>query len=101
MSVRIVYIILLRAPSHFSPAKIIQYLKGKSSYRLQREFRALQKTYWGRHLWGRGYFGVTVGVVTEEKIKKYIENQSDEPGSLKIWDEPKESEKDMADLKSD
>ena len=26
--------ILLRAPSHFSPAKIIQYLKGKSSYRL-------------------------------------------------------------------
>ena len=29
--------------SHLSPAKIIQYLKGKSSYRLQREFRELQK----------------------------------------------------------
>ena len=93
--------ILVRAPSHLSPAKIIQYLKGKSSYRLQREFRELQKTYWGRHLWARGYFGVTVGAVTEEQIKKYIENQSDEPGSFKVWDEPEESEKDMADLQSD
>ena len=36
--------------------------------------------------------------VTEEQIKKYIENQSDEPGSFKVWDEPEEPEKDMADL---
>jgi len=33
--------ILVRAPSNLSPAKIIQYLKGKNSYRLQREFREL------------------------------------------------------------
>ena len=45
--------------------------------------------------------GVTVGAVSEEQIKKYIENQSDEPGSFKVWDEPEEPEKDMADLKSD
>ena len=45
-------------------------------------------------------FGVTVGAVTEEQIKKYIENQSDEPGSFKVWDEAEESEKDMADLQS-
>ena len=37
--------ILSRAPSHLSPAKIIQYLKGTNSYRLQREFREVQKTY--------------------------------------------------------
>ena len=82
--------VLVRAPSHLSPAKIIQYLKGKSSYRLQREFRELQKTYWGRHLWARGYFGATVGAVTEEQVKKYIENQADEPRSFKVWDEPEE-----------
>ena len=29
--------ILVRAPAHLSPAKMLQYLKGKSSYRLQRE----------------------------------------------------------------
>ena len=46
-------------------------------------------------------FGVTVGAVTEEQIKKYIENQLDEPGSFKVWDEAEESEKDMADLQSD
>ena len=44
---------------------------------------------------------MTVGAVTEEQIKKYIENQSDEPGSFKVWDEPEEAEKDMADLQSD
>src|SRR5665648_658738 len=35
--------ILISAPPYLSPAKIAQYLKGKSSYRLQREFPALQK----------------------------------------------------------
>ena len=67
-----------------------RYRQGKSSYRLQREFRELQKTYWGRHLWARGYFGATVGAVTEEQVKQYIENQADEPRSFKVWDEPEE-----------
>jgi putative transposase len=84
--------VLLRAPSHLSPAKIVQFLKGKSSYRLQREFHELQKTYWGRHLWARGYFGSTVGAVTEEQVKKYIEDQSDEPGTIKVWDEPEKAD---------
>jgi putative transposase len=67
--------ILVRGPSHLSSSKMLQYLKGKSSYRLQREFRELQKKYWGQHLWARGYFGATVGAVSEEQIKEYIENQ--------------------------
>ena len=86
--------VMVGAPSHFSPAKIVQFLKGKSSYRLQREFRELQKTYWGRHLWARGYFSATVDAVTEEQIKKYIEDQSDEPDTFKVWDEPEETDDD-------
>ena len=82
--------VLISAPSYLSPAKIMQHLKGKSSYRLQREFPQLRKQYWGRHLWARGYFGVAVGAVTEDQIKQYIENQSEEPSSFKIWDEPEE-----------
>ena len=93
--------LLIRAPSHLSPAKIIQYLKGKSSYRLQREFREFQKRYWGRHLWARGYFGATVGAVTEEQIKKYIENQSDETESFKVWDEEEGSDTEITKLESD
>lgn len=68
--------VLVNAPSYLSPAKITQYLKGKTSYRLLREFTDLRKRYWGSHLWGRGYFCSTVGAVTEEMIKKYIEDQS-------------------------
>jgi len=82
--------VLISAPSYLSPARIMQHLKGKSSYRLQREFPKLQKQYWGRHLWARGYFGAAVGAVTEDQIKQYIENQSEEPSSFKIWEEPEE-----------
>lgn len=82
--------VLVSAPSHLSPAKIAQYLKGKTAYRLFREFTDLRKRYWGSHLWGRGYFCSTVGAVTEEMIKRYIEDQSDEPDGFKVWDEEKD-----------
>lgn len=42
---------------------------------LQDEFQELKKRYWGQHLWVPGYFCRTVGTVTEEIIKEYIENQ--------------------------
>ena len=45
---------------------------------MQEEFEELRKRYWGQHLWSRGYFCRTVGTVTEEEIKKYIESQEDE-----------------------
>jgi len=65
---------------------------------LQREFPKLRKKYWGRHLWSRGYFGASVGAVNESQIKQYIEDQSDDPGSFKIWDEP---EPEVSELESD
>jgi hypothetical protein len=30
---------------------------------------------WGQYLWSKGYFCTTVGNITEEMIKEYIENQ--------------------------
>ena len=67
--------VLLSCPPTLSPAKIMQYLKGRSSRLLQEEFPELKRKYWGQHLWSRGYFCATVGSVTEEMIKQYIENQ--------------------------
>jgi len=58
-----------------APAKLVQYLKGRSSRKLQDEFPELRKRYWGQHLWARGYFCASVGAVDEETIKKYIEDQ--------------------------
>ena len=67
--------VLLSCPPTLSPAKTMQYLKGRSSRLLQEEFPELKRKYWGQHLWSRGYFCATVGSVTEEMIKQYIENQ--------------------------
>ncbi len=70
---------LVSSPAHLAPAKLVQYIKGRSSRRLQDEFPELRKRYWGQHLWARGYFCATVGAVDEETVKAYIENQR--------WDE--------------
>ena len=70
---------LVAAPPQLSPAKLVQYIKGRSSRRLQEEFPHLRKRYWGQHLWARGYFCATVGAVDEKTIMEYIENQK--------WDE--------------
>jgi putative transposase len=93
--------LMVCAPAYLSPAKMAQYLKGKSSYRLQREFPALRKQYWGQHLWGRGYFCATVGAVTEQQIKEYIENQSETPDEFKVWDEEELPKSDVSEHKSD
>jgi putative transposase len=43
---------------------------------LGESFRFLiQKQYWGRHLWARGYFVATSGNVTDEAIAEYIRGQ--------------------------
>ena len=67
--------LLISCPPSVAPSKVAQYLKGRSSRLIQEEFPELKKRYWGQHLWGRGYFCATVGGVTEETIKNYIESQ--------------------------
>ena len=65
-------------PPHLAISKLVQYLKGKSSYKLMQENKQISKEFWGRHLWGRGYFVATSGNVTDEIIMEYIKNQDEE-----------------------
>lgn len=67
--------LLVSVPPQLSVSKLVQYLKGKSSIKLQQEFKHLQKEYWGRHIWARGYFAASSGNVTDEIIAEYINNQ--------------------------
>jgi len=67
--------VLLSCPPNLSPSKIMQYIEGKTSRKLLMEFRHLQKLYWGRHLWARGYFVASSGNVTDEAIMEYIQRQ--------------------------
>lgn len=70
--------LLISAPPSLSVSQIMQYLKGRSSKKLQEEFPILRKQFWGQHMWATGYFCRTVGTVTNEIIKKYIEEQDDD-----------------------
>lgn len=67
--------LLLSVPPTMAPSKVMQAIKGKTSHHLMSDYRALRKEFWGRHLWGRGYFVATSGSVTDEVIAKYIELQ--------------------------
>ncbi len=72
--------LFVSAPPHLSPSKLMQYIKGKTSRKLMMEFGHIQKAFWGRHLWARGYFVATSGNVTDEVILEYIRLQeSGEP----------------------
>ena len=66
---------MISSPPYLSISKIIQQLKGKSSHKMLKEFKGLQKEFYGRHLWARGYFVASSGNVTDEMIMEYIENQ--------------------------
>jgi putative transposase len=69
--------LFVSVPPHLAISKLVQYLKGKSSYKMLQENQQLSKMFWGRHLWGRGYFVATSGNITDEVIMEYIENQDD------------------------
>ena len=70
--------LLVSVPPSLSVSKLVQQLKGKTSRTLQMEFKNLRKRYWGQHLWSTGYFCRSIGTVTRDIIKEYIENQEDE-----------------------
>ena len=73
--------VFLSCPPNLSPSKIMQAIKGKTSRKLMMEFGHIQKQFWGRHLWARGYFVASSGNVTDEVILEYIRLQEGrEPG---------------------
>ncbi|MBD2701644.1 IS200/IS605 family transposase [Spirosoma sp. BT702] len=71
--------LLLSYPPTISVSKLVQYLKGKRSRKLLSEYDSLSKAFWGQHLWARGYFAASVGTVTDEVVKEYIDKQDVSP----------------------
>ena len=62
-------------PPNLSVSKFVQFIKGATSRKLQLEFENIRKRYWGQHVWARGYFVATSGVVSDEMIQNYVRNQ--------------------------
>jgi putative transposase len=65
--------LFVKASPVFAPHYIAAQLKGYSSKMLRSEFASLKSRL--PTLWSRSYFCESVGSISEEKIKKYIENQ--------------------------
>ena len=76
--------LLISYPPNVSLSKLVQFMKGTSSRKLQQEFPALGKRYWGQHLWARGFFAVSTGNVTTEMIQQYIKNHKDDEEEFTI-----------------
>ena len=69
----------ISVPPKVAISKVIQRMKGRSSYRIQQEFPAIRKRYWGRHFWAKGYFSTTSGNITDNVILQYLENHIADP----------------------
>lgn len=62
----------IAVPPKVSISQVIQRMKGRSSYRIQQEFPAIRKRYWGRHFWAKGYFSTTSGNITDDVILQML-----------------------------
>ena len=54
---------------------IVKMMKGISGRLLMREFPEIEKYLWKGQLWNPSYYVETVGSVSKENIKRYIQNQ--------------------------
>jgi REP-associated tyrosine transposase len=69
--------LLVQLKPDVSVSKAVQLFKGKSSYMIRKEYPHLKEFVWcgSKSFWADGYFVDTVGQVTEETIRDYIQNQ--------------------------
>lgn len=77
--------ICVAIPPKLSVSDFVGYLKGKSALMIFDKHPELGSK-WDRTFWAKGYYVSTVGNITEDAIKKYIQEQKEE-------DERKEKER--------
>jgi putative transposase len=64
-------------PPKLSVSEFVGYLKGKSALMIF-DKHPEQGSKWSRAFWARGYYVSTVGNITEDAIKRYIQEQQEE-----------------------
>lgn len=61
-------------PPAFAVSRVVHQLKGNTSRQLRRIFPDLKRQL-GASLWADGYYASTAGYISEDKVKRYIEEQ--------------------------
>ncbi|MFI3213016.1 MAG: IS200/IS605 family transposase [Eubacteriales bacterium] len=64
-------------PPKLSVSEFVGYLKGKSALMIFDKHPEMGSK-WDRSFWARGYYVSTVGNITEDAIKRYIQEQQEE-----------------------
>ena len=67
--------VFISAKPKFSATYIYKMLKGIGSRRLFLKHPEIRKLLWCNHLWNPSTYVETIGHISEEVIKKYIQNQ--------------------------
>jgi len=67
--------IFASAHPKISPSYIVKMLKGISARKLFLEFPEIKQRLWKHRLWNSSFYIETIGSVSEENIKRYIELQ--------------------------
>jgi putative transposase len=68
--------LLISFKPKYAPTDIVKYIKGYTA----REFFKVhpdtrKQDFWGGHLWSNSYFMSTLGNMSKDVVKQYIENQ--------------------------
>lgn len=64
-------------PPKISISEFMSYLKGKSALMIY-DKHPQQRSKWDKSFWARGYYVATIGTISEETIKKYIMEQTEQ-----------------------
>ena len=67
--------LLLNFPPKFAASDVVKSFKGASAREWFKAFPDDRKKLWKGHLWSNTYFLSTVGNVSKDIVKQYIENQ--------------------------
>lgn len=70
--------IFVSAHPKLCPSYIVKMIKGITARKLLIEFPQLRQVFKKGHLWNSSYYIETIGSISEEAVKKYIENQKRE-----------------------
>ncbi len=68
--------LFVTAPPKLSPSLLIQYLKGITGRKIMEHYPELKEQLRKGELWNHSYYVETVGDVSAETIRLYIENQT-------------------------
>ena len=69
--------VFVRCPPSVSATRIANQFKGSTSHALRKEFPSLRSRL--PTLWSKSYFVASVGRVSEDAIRRYIEEQTTRP----------------------